>query len=228
MISRRIKVAILALIFLVVTSVVTPRAVLLAKVSTTASAMVTMDVRTGRVLYTHNGDVKRPMASTTKIMTAVVAIESMALDTKISIPRQAVGIEGSSIYLCEGEILTLEELLYALLLSSANDAAVAIAISVGKSVERFAEMMNDMAISVPDSKVPNIKAVNQKQHGMCAAISIVRKKLAYEVQNFRDGFFTTTVLTIPADKIAEFKRQLRLNDSVLRTMFIEVAAKASV
>ena len=55
-----------------------------------------------------------------------------------------------------------------------------------------------------------------------------RKKLAYEVQNFRDGFFTTTVLTIPADKIAEFKRQLRLNDSVLRTMFIEVAAKASV
>ena len=55
-----------------------------------------------------------------------------------------------------------------------------------------------------------------------------RKKLAYEVQNFRDGFFTTTVLTMPADKIAEFKRQLRLNDSVLRTMFIEVAAKASV
>jgi small subunit ribosomal protein S6 len=55
-----------------------------------------------------------------------------------------------------------------------------------------------------------------------------RKKLAYEVQNFRDGFFATTVLTIPADKIAEFKRQLRLNDSVLRTMFIEVAAKASV
>ena len=55
-----------------------------------------------------------------------------------------------------------------------------------------------------------------------------RKKLAYEVQNFRDGFFTTTVLTIPADKIAEFKRQLRLNDSILRTMFMEVSAKASV
>ena len=55
-----------------------------------------------------------------------------------------------------------------------------------------------------------------------------RKKLAYEVQNFRDGFFTTTVLTIPADKIAEFKRQLRLNDSVLRTMFMETSVKASV
>lgn len=55
-----------------------------------------------------------------------------------------------------------------------------------------------------------------------------RKKLAYEVQNFRDGFFTTTILSMPADKVAEFKRQLRLNDSVLRTMFMETSVKASV
>lgn len=55
-----------------------------------------------------------------------------------------------------------------------------------------------------------------------------RKKLAYEIQNFRDGFFATTILSMPADKVAEFKRQLRLNDSLLRTMFMEVSAKASV
>ena len=55
-----------------------------------------------------------------------------------------------------------------------------------------------------------------------------RKKLAYEIQNFRDGFFTTTVLALPADKISEFKRQLRLNDNILRTMFMEVSVKASV
>lgn len=55
-----------------------------------------------------------------------------------------------------------------------------------------------------------------------------RKKLAYEIQNFRDGFFATTILTLPAEKIAEFKRQLRLNDNVLRTMFMEVSAKAAV
>lgn len=55
-----------------------------------------------------------------------------------------------------------------------------------------------------------------------------RKKLAYEIQNFRDGFFATTVLALPADKVAEFKRQLRLNDNILRTMFMEVAEKASV
>ena len=57
---------------------------------------------------------------------------------------------------------------------------------------------------------------------------IGRKKLAYEIQNFRDGFFATTILALPADKVAEFKRQLRLNDNILRTMFMEVAEKASV
>ena len=57
---------------------------------------------------------------------------------------------------------------------------------------------------------------------------IGRKKLAYDIQNFRDGFFFSAVLAIPADKVAEFRRQLRLNDSILRTMFMESAAKASV
>lgn len=55
-----------------------------------------------------------------------------------------------------------------------------------------------------------------------------RKKLAYEIQSFRDGFFATTILSLPADKVAEFKRQLRLNDNILRTMFLEISEKASV
>lgn len=55
-----------------------------------------------------------------------------------------------------------------------------------------------------------------------------RKKLAYDIQNFRDGFFATIILSLPADKVAEFKRQLRLNDNILRTMFMEAAEKASV
>ena len=57
---------------------------------------------------------------------------------------------------------------------------------------------------------------------------IGRKKLAYDIQGFRDGFFTSMVMNMPADKVAEFKRQLRLNDSILRTMFLEVSQKASV
>ena len=56
---------------------------------------------------------------------------------------------------------------------------------------------------------------------------IGRKKLAYDIQNFRDGFFYTAVLSLPADKVAEFRRQLRLNDSIIRTMFMEVSEKVS-
>lgn|SRR5574344_27000 len=55
-----------------------------------------------------------------------------------------------------------------------------------------------------------------------------RKKLAYEIQSYRDGFFATIVLSLDTDKVAEFKRQLRLNDNILRTMFVEVTEKASV
>lgn len=57
---------------------------------------------------------------------------------------------------------------------------------------------------------------------------IGRKKLAYEISNFRDGFFVSFNLTVPSEKVAEFKRQLRLNDSILRTMFLEVSAKSAV
>lgn len=57
---------------------------------------------------------------------------------------------------------------------------------------------------------------------------IGRKKLAYDIQNFRDGFFFSAILSLPENKVAEFKRQLRLNDSILRTMFMEASAKASV
>lgn len=54
-----------------------------------------------------------------------------------------------------------------------------------------------------------------------------RKKLAYDIQNFRDGFFASLILSLPAEKVAEFKRQLKLNDNILRTMFMEVSEKAN-
>ena len=57
---------------------------------------------------------------------------------------------------------------------------------------------------------------------------IGRKKLAFDVQSFRDGFFTSMILALPADKVAEFKRQLRLNDNIIRTMFVEMSKKAAV
>lgn len=113
--------------------------------SVSAGSAILIDAKSGLVLFEKNADKVRSMASTTKIMTAVVAIERYDLDANVKIPAAAVGIEGSSIYLCEGEVLTLRQLLYALLLSSANDAATAIALHCAGSIEAFADMMNDTA-----------------------------------------------------------------------------------
>ncbi|MGI5908365.1 MAG: D-alanyl-D-alanine carboxypeptidase family protein [Christensenellales bacterium] len=114
----------------------------------TSSAAVVLETGTNRVLFESNPDAQMPMASTTKIMTALVALEHGNLDDKVVIPREAVGIEGSSIYLKEGEVLSLEQLLYGLMLSSGNDVAVAVACHVGGSVEGFVDMMNTKAMKI--------------------------------------------------------------------------------
>ena len=98
-----------------------------------------------RVLFEKNADERSLIASTTKIMTALIVCEQCNVLDRMRIPKEAVGIEGSSMYLREGEILTLQELLYGLMLSSGNDAAVALAIYCGGTVEGFAELMNDKA-----------------------------------------------------------------------------------
>lgn len=86
-----------------------------------------------------------PMASTTKIMTALVALENCELDEMVETSDEAFGVEGSSIYLLRGETLSMRDLLYGLMLCSGNDAAVAIAVHVAGSVEAFAQLMNTRA-----------------------------------------------------------------------------------
>lgn len=110
-----------------------------------AKSAVLIEAESGRVLYQKNAFIRLPMASTTKIMTAIVAIERGDLGKTVTVAKEAVGVEGSSIYLEPNEKLTLESLVWALLLQSANDAATAIAIEVGGSVEGFAKMMNEKA-----------------------------------------------------------------------------------
>ena len=104
-----------------------------------------LDAVSGRELFSRNEDQRSLIASTTKIMTALIVCEQCNVLDRMRIPKEAVGIEGSSMYLKEGEVLTLQELLYGLMLSSGNDAAVALAIYCGGTVEGFAELMNDKA-----------------------------------------------------------------------------------
>lgn len=114
-------------------------------VEVSAGGVMLMDARTNKVLYAKTAHEKLPMASTTKIMTAILAIESGNLDALVTIPKEAYGVEGSSMYLRLGEQISLRDLIYGLMLVSGNDAAVAIAIHVGGSLAGFAALMNAKA-----------------------------------------------------------------------------------
>lgn len=104
-----------------------------------------LDAATGRVLYEKNADERSLIASTTKIMTALIVCQQCNVLDRVKIPKEAVGVEGSSMYLQEGEVLTVQELLYGLMLRSGNDAAAALAIWCGGTIEGFAQRMNDKA-----------------------------------------------------------------------------------
>ena len=115
---------------------------------TSARAALLYCPDTSEILYSKNEDLRLPMASTTKIMTALIAIEEGDLDETVVINEAAVGIEGSSAYLKANETYTLRELLYALLLQSANDAAVAIALHISDSINQFVIKMNEKAVAI--------------------------------------------------------------------------------
>lgn len=113
--------------------------------SVSAKAAILIEAESGDVIFEKNADRRLPQASTTKIMTGIIAIERLEMSQTVTITEKSVGIEGSSIYLCAGEKLTVGELIYALLLESANDAAVALAIEISGSVSAFADLMNEKA-----------------------------------------------------------------------------------
>ena len=110
-----------------------------------AKSAYALEVDSLDTVFEKCADDKMSMASTTKIMTAIIVLENASIDTIVKITPDMIGIEGSSIYLQEGEELTIEELLYALLLESANDASIALAIATCGSVEKFVELMNKKA-----------------------------------------------------------------------------------
>lgn len=111
----------------------------------TAKAALVVDMDTGKILYSRNADKQLEMASTTKIMTAILILESLPLDQKVKVPAAAVGVAGSSLGLHRGETFTVEQLLYAMLVPSANDAAITLAVAEAGSVKAFVAKMNARA-----------------------------------------------------------------------------------
>ena len=114
-----------------------------------AKAMCVIEKGSGRVVAGKNMELKLPMASTTKIITAVTVIQNCDnLDELIQVDDSAIGVEGSSIYLRKGELMSVRDLLYGLMLRSGNDSAVALACHAGESVEGFAMLMNETAKNI--------------------------------------------------------------------------------
>ena len=134
--------------------------------SSSAQSMMLMEAESGRILAAQNADLKLPMASTTKVVTAMVVIENCDLNKKIKIPAAAVGVEGSSIYLQKDEEMTVEALLYGLMLQSGNDCATALALHAGGSIENFATLMNGFArrIGAENSNFKNPHGLHHKDH----------------------------------------------------------------
>lgn len=116
-----------------------------AEESISAKSAIVIEATTGRVLYEKNAFEKLPMASTTKIMTAILTIENCNLDETVVVGKNASGIEGSSIWLSVGEKMKVSELLFGMMLASGNDAAMALAEHVAGTKEEFAAMMNAKA-----------------------------------------------------------------------------------
>lgn len=147
------------------------------------SSQIVIEQESGRVLSSYNKDMRLEMASTTKIATAIVAIENSSCDKVVEITEDMVGIEGSSIYLKKGERWKLEDLLYGLMLQSGNDAATAIAIAVGGSEDKFVDMMNSFAdrLGLENTKFDNPHGLHSSNHYTSA--HDLAKITAYAMKN---------------------------------------------
>lgn len=177
---------------------------------------VLIDGATGEVLY--DKDMHRQMypASTTKVMTAILALENCELNEIVTIDAETPFTEGSRIYLLEGEQITVEQLLYALLLESANDAAVALAKHISGDVEKFAALMNEKAIQLGamNTNFVNPNGLPNEKHVTTAYDLAMIARYAMKNQKFREIVSTSDVYHIPATGIQD-DRYFRIGNRLL-------------
>jgi D-alanyl-D-alanine carboxypeptidase len=183
--------------------------------SARGSALV--EASTGRLIKGQNVNSKMPMASTTKIMTGLIACESGKLDTEFSVPEAAIRVEGSSIGLVAGEKLTLREITYGLLLESGNDAANVIAFLLGGSLQGFAEIMNKRAeaLGLTNTHFENPSGLDGKAH-YTTALDLARLGAAAMKNKDFAEMASTYVKKIPYNGIKD-GRYLKNHNALLKT-----------
>ncbi len=180
------------------------------------TSAVLIDAKTGAVIYEKNmNEVKSP-ASTTKILTAILVLENLDLKQKVVADLETAYTGGSRIYLMEGEKLKVDQLMYAMLVSSANDAAVALAKTVSETTDEFALLMNDKAreIGTKNSNFVNPNGLDEENHKSTAYDIAMIARYAMTNEDFR-RYVSTVRYQIPATNLQEEIRYLKSTNKLL-------------
>ncbi len=154
-------------------------------IGTSATSAILMDQDSGRILYAENIHEVRSVASISKVMTAILAVESGKLKNKITIGDEISDAHGSGIYIKKGEVLTLEDLVYGLMLRSGNDASLAIAHHVAGSVDEFVNQMNQKAVELgmKDTTFYNPNGLDDEEEGNYSTAHDMAILMSYAMQN---------------------------------------------
>lgn len=186
------------------------------RLSVAAKGAVLIDADSGRILFGQNENALYPMASTTKVMTTLLALENAALDERVTAGKNAYGVPGTSLYLSEGETLSMEQMLYGLMLRSGNDAAVAVAEHISGSVAQFAELMNNRARELGiDAHFVNPHGLDADGHEISALGLALVMRQAMQNPDFR--VITSTQRKVIPWVGNEYSRVLENKNRLLKT-----------
>ena len=190
-----------------------PRTVCAAMADSAKSACV-INGTTGEVIFAKNETEKLPMASTTKIMTAITAIDHSSLDEIVTVSAAAASQEGSSAYIEPGMEVCMQDLLYGLMLNSGNDAAYAIAEHISGSVEEFAELMNKKTeeIGLNNTHFKNPSGLEDKEHYTTALDLALTARRAMSIPAIREivGTQKYQTKTDNTDKVLYFSNHNKM------------------
>jgi len=177
----------------------------------TARAAILMDAATGKILYQKEPDLRLPPASTTKIVTAILALESgRKLKDSLTVSKSATRVPASKLYLRPGQTITIEDLLYALLLSSANDASLVLAEGIGGSVEQFTELMTKKAheLGATNSNFSNPHGLTAPDHYSTARDLAILFRYAMKNATFRE-IVQTRISSVSSNSVVRKKTVAR-------------------
>ncbi len=186
--------------------------------SVSAECACVIDMSTGRVIYERNMDKQHTMASTTKIMTALVALENSNLNDIVTVSKNAAGKEGTSLYLKAGQKVSMEDLLYGLMLQSGNDAAVAVAEGVSGSVEKFAEIMTERAkaLGAKNTSFKNPNGLDEEGHFTTAYDLALITKEAMKNEKFSEIVSTKSKTILDGTQtVSNHNKMLRIYDGCI-------------